>query len=97
MLAIKICKHYSKDACRKDAPERLVTEKRTQALPTLVESNNINATIRMTGVAKHTDLKLIEHIGCVCSALHSQQLRSRSQNSPPLLRINLHHYRIFPV
>jgi hypothetical protein len=42
---------------------RLSTEKRVQVISALVEGVSINATCRMSGVAKHTILKLIEDIG----------------------------------
>src|SRR5581483_500172 len=43
---------------------RLKIEKRIQVLSSLVEGVSINATCRMTGVAKHTVLKLLEELGC---------------------------------
>jgi hypothetical protein len=41
----------------------------------LVEGNSINAIVRMTGVAKHTVLKLIEDMGCACAAYHHRNVR----------------------
>jgi hypothetical protein len=38
----------------------LSTEKRVQVVATLVDGSSINAVVRMTGVAKHTILKLLE-------------------------------------
>jgi hypothetical protein len=49
---------------------RLSTEKRIQVVSALVEGNSINAIVRMTGVAKHTILKLIEDMGCACASYH---------------------------
>jgi hypothetical protein len=42
----------------------------------LVEGNSINATCRMTGVAKHTVLKLLKDIGCACAAYHEANVRN---------------------
>jgi len=47
---------------------RLSTDRRTQVISALVEGVSINATARMTGVAKHTILKLLKDMGCACSA-----------------------------
>jgi IS1 family transposase len=55
---------------------RLSTEKRVQVVSALVEGNSINAIVRMTGVAKHTVLKLIEDMGCACAAYHHQHVRN---------------------
>ncbi len=52
---------------------RLNTAKRAQVLSALVEGVSINATCRMTGVAKHTVLKLLEDMGCAAAALPSPQ------------------------
>jgi hypothetical protein len=48
----------------------LSTIKRVQVISALVECNSINAIVRMTGVAKHTVLKLIEDMGRACAAYH---------------------------
>ena len=53
---------------------RLSTAKRVQVLAALVEGNSINSIVRMTGVAKHTVLKLIEDIGCACAAYHHENV-----------------------
>lgn len=45
----------------------LTNEKRTQVIASLVEGNSIRATVRMTGVAKGTVLKLLRDIGAVCT------------------------------
>lgn len=39
---------------------RLPIEKRTAVIAALVEGTSINATCRMTGLAKHTVLKLLD-------------------------------------
>jgi hypothetical protein len=48
---------------------RLSTDKRTQVIAALVEGTSINATCRMTGVAKHTVLNLLRDLGCVHKTL----------------------------
>lgn len=54
---------------------RLSTAKRVQVIAALVEGNSINSIVRMTGVAKHTVLKLIEDMGCVCAEYHHRNVR----------------------
>lgn len=54
---------------------RLSTRKRVQVVSALVEGVSINAIVRMTGVAKHTVLKLIEDVGCACAAFHHRNVR----------------------
>ena len=49
----------------------LQIEARTSVIAALVEGTSINATCRMTGVAKHTVLKLLKDIGCACAAYHN--------------------------
>jgi IS1 family transposase len=55
---------------------RLATDKRTAVIAALVEGTSINATCRMTGVAKHTVLKLLEDMGCACAAYHNEHVRN---------------------
>ncbi|MFZ3275998.1 MAG: IS1 family transposase [Candidatus Sulfotelmatobacter sp.] len=55
---------------------RLSIPKRAQVLSALVEGNSINAIVRMTGVAKHTVLKLLEDAGCAAAAYHDAQIRN---------------------
>lgn len=55
---------------------RLNTAKRVQVVSALVEGNSINAIVRMTGVAKHTVLKLIEDMGCACATYHHRNVRN---------------------
>jgi IS1 family transposase len=55
---------------------RLATDKRSQVLSALVEGTSINATCRMTGVAKHTVLKLLKDMGCACAAYHDAHVRN---------------------
>lgn len=54
---------------------RLVLEKRVQVVAALVEGSSINSIVRMTGVAKHTVLKLLEDMGCASAALHAIAVR----------------------
>jgi IS1 family transposase len=54
----------------------LATTKRTQVVAALVEGSSINATCRMTRVAKHTVLKLLKDIGCACAAYHNTHVRN---------------------
>ncbi len=57
---------------------RLNTAKRVQVVAALVEGSSINSIVRMTGVAKHTILKLIEDMGCACAAYHHRHVRGSS-------------------
>jgi IS1 family transposase len=54
---------------------RLSTKKRVQVVAALVEGSSINSIVRMTGVAKHTILKLVEDMGCACAAYHHRHVR----------------------
>ena len=54
---------------------KLSMSKRVQLISALVEGTSINATCRMTGVAKHTVLKLVEDMGCACAAYHHRHVR----------------------
>ncbi len=54
---------------------RLRIEKRVQVLSALVEGVSINATCRMSGVAKHTVLNLLRDLGCASAAFHHRHVR----------------------
>jgi IS1 family transposase len=54
---------------------RLSEEKRVQVVAALVEGNSINATVRMTGVAKHTILNLLRDLGFACADYHDANVR----------------------
>jgi IS1 family transposase len=54
---------------------RLSTEKRVQVVSALVEGVSINATCRMTGVAKHTVLNLLRDLGCAAASFHHHNVR----------------------
>ncbi len=46
---------------------RLTQEKQRQVIAALVEGNSIRATVRMTGVAKNTIVKLLADVGKACA------------------------------
>lgn len=54
----------------------LSTQKREQIVAALVDGSSINATCRMTGVAKHTVLKLLKDLGCAAGSYHDQHVRN---------------------
>jgi IS1 family transposase len=54
---------------------RIAQDRRVQVISALVEGVSINATCRMTGVAKHTVLKLLRDMGCACAAYHNRYVR----------------------
>ena len=45
---------------------KLNRERQVQVVKALVEGNGINGTVRMTGVAKNTILKLLADLGAAC-------------------------------
>jgi IS1 family transposase len=55
---------------------RLATSKREAVIAALVEGVSINATCRMTGVAKHTVLKLLKDLGCAAASYHDTHVRN---------------------
>jgi IS1 family transposase len=54
---------------------RLSIAKRVQVISALVEGVSINATCRMTGVAKHTVLNLLRDLGCAAASFHHHNVR----------------------
>lgn len=54
----------------------LSVERRSAVVAALVEGISINATCRMTGVAKHTVLKLLKDLGCAAAAYHNEHVRN---------------------
>jgi IS1 family transposase len=54
---------------------RLSTEKRAQIVGSLVEGNSIRATVRMTGAAKNTVVKLLVDLGAACADYQDEALR----------------------
>lgn len=53
---------------------KLSTEKRVQVIRALVEGNSIRATVRMTGVAKNTIVKLLADTGMACADYHDRHV-----------------------
>lgn len=60
---------------------KLQTTKRKAVIAALVEGNSINSTVRMTGVAKTTILRLLSDLGCACSNYHGKHVRGLRPNS----------------
>jgi IS1 family transposase len=54
---------------------KLTKERRIQVVKALVEGNSINCTVRMTGVAKNTILKLLADLGSACLDYQETTLR----------------------
>jgi IS1 family transposase len=54
---------------------KLSTAKRVEVVRCLVEGNSIRATVRMTGAAKNTVVKLLVELGEACSRYQSEILR----------------------
>ncbi len=55
---------------------KLSRQKRVQVIAALVEGNSIRSTVRMTGVAKNTVVKLLADIGSVCADYQDKALRT---------------------
>jgi IS1 family transposase len=55
---------------------KLNRAKQAQVIAALVEGTSINATVRMTGVAKNTILKLVADLGNACAAYQHRALRN---------------------
>ena len=51
---------------------KLTKEERVRVIAALVEGNSIRATVRMTGVAKNTVVKLLCDIGQACQSYHNE-------------------------
>lgn len=54
---------------------RLSTAERARIIACLVEGNSIRATVRMTGYAKNTIVKLLAELGGACSEYMNDHLR----------------------
>lgn len=54
---------------------QLSLQRRAQVLGCLVEGNSIRATVRMTGVAKNTVVKLLEDVGAACMVYQDSVMR----------------------
>lgn len=55
---------------------KLDIKKRAQILACLIEGNSIRATVRMTGAAKNTVVKLLADVGAACAAYQDKALRN---------------------
>src|SRR5712692_8716747 len=55
---------------------RMDTKRRAQVVRCLIEGCSINSTVRMTGVAKHTVLKLLVELGAACSEFLDATMRN---------------------
>jgi len=55
---------------------RLNREKQVQVLKSLIEGNSIRATVRLTGAAKDTVIKLLESVGAACADYQDKVLRN---------------------
>src|SRR5579863_175406 len=55
---------------------KLTHEQRVQAVNCLVEGCSIRATVRMTGIAKKTVMRLLREVGEVCESYQDQVLRN---------------------
>jgi transposase-like protein len=54
---------------------KLDRARKIQVVTALVEGNSVRATVRMTGVAKGTVLRLLESVGKACSDYQDRVLR----------------------
>jgi hypothetical protein len=55
---------------------RLTPANRVRVISALVEGNSIRATVRMTGVAKNTIVKLLAELGTACEQYQNRALRN---------------------
>jgi IS1 family transposase len=56
--------------------KRITTADRVRVVAALVEGNSIRATVRMTGIAKNTVVKLLMDLGACCEAYHDRHVRN---------------------
>ena len=68
------CLHLPNRSCIMVSMNRLPRNKQIQVVSALVEGNSIRATVRMTGVAKNTVIKLLVDIGAACEAYQVEKL-----------------------
>jgi IS1 family transposase len=54
---------------------RIDPETRARVVNCLLEGCSIRATVRMTGAAKNTVVKLLADLGCACAAYHNRNVR----------------------
>jgi IS1 family transposase len=55
---------------------KLTNAKRAAVVAALVEGNSIRSTVRMTGVAKNTVVKLLADLGAACAKFHDETVRN---------------------
>ncbi len=55
---------------------KLTRDRRTQVIAALIEGNSIRSTVRMTGVAKKTVLRLLVEVGTACAEYQDKTLRN---------------------
>ena len=55
---------------------KLSRDRRTQVIAALIEGNSIRSTVRMTGVAKKTVLRLLVEVGTACAEYQNKTLRN---------------------
>ncbi len=56
--------------------KRLAMEQKTRVVAALAEGNSIRSTVRMTGVAKNTVIKLVLDLADACAAYHDANVRN---------------------
>lgn len=54
---------------------RLTTDKQKAVMAAIFEGASVNSTVRMTGVAKTTILRLVQRLGAACVEYHDQHVR----------------------
>jgi transposase-like protein len=59
---------------------KLTIQKRVQILASLVEGNSIRSTLRMTGAAKNTVVKLLRDSGQVCEEYQRLNILTRDSH-----------------
>jgi IS1 family transposase len=55
---------------------RLSIQDRTRVVAALVEGNSIRSTVRMTGAAKNTVVKLLAELGIACAEFHNSHVQN---------------------
>lgn len=85
------CYNIDINYARSIAMNQLATDKRTQIISAHCEGASINATCRMTGVAKHTVLKLLKDMGCACASYDDTRVLAGSPD-PDHITSQLHSW-----
>jgi IS1 family transposase len=55
--------------------KKLTIKQQSEVVRCLVEGNSIRSTVRITGFAKNTVIKLLGELGCACAAYHNRTVR----------------------